>query len=172
MYDVEGIFSMQSVFVLYMNEPSGGSSGGIGPGNGSASSQSFASNGPFIPPLNDLAENLIAPGPRDQVVLQRDGLSITNTFITNVQTKLYRGVNMFITTSGGLTHRGVTFSDAINSVNNNCPDHAFTHDDQEKIRLLLAERLIYQGALPYNKIGLHRIKAVTPRFGHQNIDAL
>ena len=70
-----------------------------------------------------LSDSLVNPSPQDEVVLEKNGLSITDVFIGNVQTKLARGVILFIDKNG--TSR-VTFREAIDMINELHPEHAFT----------------------------------------------
>jgi hypothetical protein len=74
---------------------------------------------------NDLKDNLITPTAKDEVVLEKGGFIITDAFVSNTQTKLYRGVSVFLETKNR-KNRTVNFSQAIQMVNQHYPEHAFS----------------------------------------------
>ena len=123
-------------------------------------------------PLND---HVVPLGSDDKVVLEKHDLSITEGFITNVQTKLYRGVSNIVGTEG-ITSKGISFAEAIHSVNSNHPDntisYAISYTDEQKIKLLLKEKGIYRGKEPYDKVPLNSIRATSSKLDHKNITAL
>ena len=134
-------------------------------------SQGFTGDSSSNPSLNDLSTNLIPSSPGDKVVLKKHGLSITDTFITNVQTKLYRGMSNIIGTYG-ITAGGISFLDAIYSVNTNYRNNALGYAYKQKIKLLLAEKGIYRAKASYNKVPLSDIRTTTSNFDHKNITAV
>lgn len=93
---------------------------------------------------------------------------LTDRYVHNLQAKLYRGVQTYLGTDG-MHFRGVTFHNAINSVNQHHPDNGFSRVDVRNIRLLLAEKGIYKGNSPWYQITMHEVSATTPDLNHRNI---
>ena len=156
---------LKGVITLNMNNNTQGH-----PGQGSSGQSSSGQGSSHLTPSN-LSDSLVTPSSEDRVVLEKHGYSITDTFILNVQTKLYRGVAIFIAQEDIKT-RGVSFADAIRSVNSSFPNCSFSSEDEQKIKLLLAEKGVYKGALPYDKIPLNNVTASTPKHDHKNIAIL
>lgn len=157
---------------MAMNTMGDGSNPQQGSSGQASSGQSSTGQASTNPVSNKLSDNLITPGPGDKVVLVKYGHSITDIFIANVQTKLFRGVSDFLSTNPMPT-KGVSFYHAISTVNDNHPDEAFTSTDEEKIKILLVEKGIYNGSSPWNRLSLGNIIASTSaRNNYKNITAL
>lgn len=122
--------------------------------------------------LYPVEENLTPPRPNDKVVLEKCGLSITDVFIGNAQTKLYRGLSIIAEQGSYPLTKWVPFTQVMAAFNNRYPDHMFTTEDESKIRLLIVEKRIYNGNKPYDKLFLGNVIAAYKNGDTKNIKML
>jgi len=136
--------------------------------NNSPGSYTKASSSNIVVP-NQLKDNLITPGDNDRVAIEKDGFNITDTYIANTQTILFRGVSICTNQS---QDKRVSFSQAMRAIDSHYPDLKFSKDDWLKVKFLLKEKSIYIGKRPYNEIMLHDVLASSEANECMNIELL
>lgn len=107
-----------------------------------------------------LSENLVTP--EDKVVYEKNGWSITDTFLCNTRIKLLRGARICLDEHG--YRSSVTFRQAIDAIRHHHPEHAFSWSDEEKMKILITEK----GMLPV----MTRLVVYGPNIRWKNVDKL